>query len=577
MTPPRPRQALPAAQSSDGPVGPRRKAAAGPAHRMALAARAAVLLAGLGAAAAAPAQTAPAAGPATAADPAATRALDPLVAAAMKSQNIPGLSLAVVRGERVLVAKGYGVADVEGKVAATAQTVYPIGSISKQFTAAGILFLAERGRLALSDPAARHLPVPRRHAQRVTIEQLLRHTSGVPEFLMLPAFQELNRGSGGSVDELHAVLDREPLSFVPGTRWSYSNTGYQWLARIIEHLNGEPYEQFLSEVMFKHVGLPSLHHCGTLPAVRIARGYAWRQGRWTPAPQENMALARGDGGLCGNALDLARWARALARSDALAPSSYARLVDPTVLADGTPAPYGMGVSLLPLDGERARVSHNGAIGGYQATLAYYPDDDLAIAVLTNRAGAFTEAIEKAIARRLLNQPAPRVTDAPLPPGLADRLVGEWEIGVAGLPVRVSRKEQRLWLEMPPPGVTSALRHQGNGRFVAAGAPDAIEVQYVEGDGGPEELAITMANMQWFARRGSAAALAAPDAAGAPGIAAPLPAPQALPAAPSPPVIPLPPTAPEALPAAPSQADPPAAPPRPAPRPPPPVRLPGPRS
>lgn len=520
----------------------------------------------------------PAAARAAAPDPAATRALDPLVAAAMKSQNLPGLSLAVVRGERVLVARGYGLADVEGKVAATEQTVYPIGSISKQFTAAGILFLAERGRLALSDPAARHLPVPRRHAQRVTIEQLLRHTAGLREFITLPAFRDLEAQPGANVDALHAALDREPLSFVPGTRWSYSNTGYQWLARIIEHLNGEPYEQFLAEVMFKHVGLPSLHQCGTRPAVRLARGYAWRQGRWTPAAEENMALARGDGGLCGDAVDLARWARALARSDALAPASYARLVDPTILTDGTPAPYGMGVSLLPLDGERARVSHNGAIGGYQATLAYYPDDDLAIAVLTNRAGAFTEAIEKAIARRLLNQPAPRVTDAPLPPGLADRVVGEWEIGVAGLPVRVTRRGERLWLEVPPPGVTSALRHQGNGRFVAAVAPDAVEVQYVEGHGGPEELAVTMANMQWFARRGSAAALAAPDAAegaGAPATAAPLPAPQALPTAPSPPVVPLPPTVPEAAPAAPMQAEPPAPAPRPAPRPP--ARLPGPRT
>ncbi len=462
-------------------------------------------------------------------DPALTRQVDALVAAAMKGQRIPALSVAVLRANELIVAKGYGLADVERRHAADADTVYPIGSISKQFTAAGILFLAERGRLALSDPAAMHLPAARRHAQRISLEQLLRHASGLREFLTLPGFAALDADASARVDDLLALVDREPLGFAPAARWSYSNTGYQWLARIIEHLNGEPYEQFLTEVLFKHAGLPSLHHCGSAaPAGTVARGYTWRKGRWTPVPDDNMNLARGDGGLCGNAVDLARWARALARTDVLAPQSYARMTEPTVLADGSQAPYGMGLALLPLDGKRARVAHNGAIGGFTATLAYYPDDDLAIAILTNRAGAFPEAIEKALARRLLELPAPRIVEAPLPAPLAAALTGRWEIGVAGFPVSIERRANRLWIDMPPPGVASALRYLGGGRLVAAVAPDAVAIQVPEGTELAEpaaridRLIITMANMAWFAHRGDAGSLAEPE--------------------PAPPAVPMPPSA-----------------------------------
>jgi CubicO group peptidase (beta-lactamase class C family) len=420
-------------------------------------------------------------------------------AAAALERGIPGVSVAVVRGDESLVARGYGVADRETGARATAATVYPIGSISKQFTAAAILRLVERGALALDDPVSRHLPGYAPAGGTVRVRHLLRQTSGIREFFTLPAFAEGNADLNRPTSELVAMIEREPLGFRPGTRWSYSNSNYTVLAQILERVTGQPYERGLEDDFFRPLGLGATHPCAPRPSgEHQARGYGRTATGVVAVPPENMNWARGDGGLCSTVEDLARWMRALAAGHAVSPPSYRLMTSRERLGDGTSPDYGYGLSLVPLDGQVRKVAHNGAIAGYTGTLAHYPDHDLTIAVLTNLADARSESIEKTIARDLLGLPAPRRATATLGEAERRRFVGAYDIGV--FRVSVAERGAELWLEMPRPGPTSALRYEGDGTFGAEIDPDAIRLQFAEGPGARPRLVLLMAGMHWYGAR-----------------------------------------------------------------------------
>jgi len=430
--------------------------------------------------------------------PTSAEAIDTAARRAQSRFGIPGMSVAVLLGGRLVYARGFGFADVASRSPADAQTVYPFGSVAKQFTAAGVLALAAAGKLTLADPVVQHVPEYWPHGNAATLEHLLRHTSGVREFLSVPAAAKLIEDPRGTIDDLMAAVAREPLVFPSGSRWSYSNSGYHLAARAIEKATGLPYEQFLAAAFFRPLELPSLHHCKQAPKPPLdAQGYARRKGATVVAPWENMNTARGDGGLCGNVVDLARWTRQFAGGEALAATAVAQMTAPTRTGDGRSMPYGMGLGLLPLD-DRPRVSHTGTIGGFSAAAAWYPREDLAIAVLTNFTFVPVEAIERDIARALLGLPAPQLRDLPVPAQVRARIIGRWEIGIPGFTIEIAAAGDRLRVKMPLPGWSAELRYQGDGRFVAADAADVHFVQWA--DAPPGALTIGMGDTHWDARR-----------------------------------------------------------------------------
>lgn len=200
-------------------------------------------------------------------------AVDSIAEGEQVRQSIPGLSVVITRGGQVLHASGYGIADRESGTRATPQTVYQVGSISKQFTAAGILRLAERGLLSLQDRVIDALPDLPDDWSAVRLSHLLHQTSGVPEFLFLPEFGALNADLDRPASELRALIARQPLQLAPGERWSYSNSNYALLAALIEKISGMPYERFLEQEFFQPLGLASIHHCTPHPtAAHHARG-----------------------------------------------------------------------------------------------------------------------------------------------------------------------------------------------------------------------------------------------------------------------------------------------------------------
>jgi CubicO group peptidase (beta-lactamase class C family) len=419
-------------------------------------------------------------------------------AAAARERRIPGLAVVVMRGDDILLAEGYGVAELgHDHQPVTPATVFQLGSIGKQFLAALVLRQSEQGRLSLDDPLGRHLPGFAEGRPDLRVRHLLSHTSGIRELFTMPRYQagieDLSRG----VAELEAMAREAPVDFTPGSRWSYSNTNYTILALLVERLSGVPYEEALDAALFRPLGLRSFRQCTPLPREPgEARGHVLRNDTLATAAPENMNWIRGDGGLCANALDLARWTRLLASGGVVTPKSYDVMSARTPLSNGRDADYGFGLALAQPDGLR-KVAHNGAMLGFSASAAYYPDAQLTLIVLANRGGVRTESIERGIARRLLGVPAPARAEQALPTPLRRQLAGTYDIGV--FPVRVVERAERLWLEMPPPGPTTALRYLGGRAFVGETDPDACRVDF-DHAAPASELRLFMGAMHWYGVR-----------------------------------------------------------------------------
>ncbi len=427
-------------------------------------------------------------------------AIDSIAEAALKVRSIPGLSVAVMRGAQMVLAKGYGFADVERKIPAAPETIYQLGSISKQFTAAAIMRLVERGKVRLDDPLTKYLPDYPTQGHTVLVRHLLHQTSGIKEFFTVQGFDELENGSPEkySRSDLINLFKKEPFQFTPGERWAYSNSNYTLLGVIIEKASGMTYEQYLQEALFQPLGLSATHSCGARPAgAHFAKGYVLKDGSIGAAPPVNMNSAIGDGGLCSSVLDLVRWNRALVTGRAVRKSSYKRMIASAMVRRGYRPDYGFGLSLISLDGRR-RLGHNGEITGFTGALAYYPDDDLTVAVLANRSQVWPEAIEKAIARAALGMAPPVVKDLPLSPEERQRYIGTYDFGV--YPLRIFDEGGRLKFDMKLGRPPYELLYQGDHTFVARSDPDAIRLTFSMLGGRADKLILEMAAMRWYADR-----------------------------------------------------------------------------
>jgi len=322
--------------------------------------------------------------------------VDSLVAAFQRETHAPGVSVGVIRGGRdTLVLRGYGLADVENEVAATPETVYPIASITKQFTAAAVLLLAREKRLSLDDPIGRHLPGLPAAWRGVLVRQLLNHTSGIPNHPVLMR-EEM------TPDSVVALAGREPLEFAPGTRSSYSNVGYLVLGLLIEKLTEQPYRQYVDTRLFRPNGLRSTRYCDEERLIpHRASGYVQRDTGVANAPPVSMLAVSSAGGLCSTVGDLAAWNHALATGRVLSPESWARMTTP----EGAATNYGYGMIVMSWEGHRM-IGHGGALDGFRSSSAYALDDSLSVTLLTNLGFASPEELVLDIVRAAL-QGSPR--------------------------------------------------------------------------------------------------------------------------------------------------------------------------
>jgi D-alanyl-D-alanine carboxypeptidase len=327
------------------------------------------------------------------ADAALAARMDVAAKGVLRDISAAGFSVAVVRDGQPVLAKGYGYADLAERVPAAANTIYRLASITKQFTAAAILHLAEEGQLSLDDRISDYLPDYPASGRRITIRNLLSHTSGLSDVAVIPLLEEAG-GVGYTRDQIIDLVASQPLDFEPETGHSYSNVGFMLAGVVIEQVTGTSYADYLTNEVLRPLGLDQTSFCPDEQprADRWAHGYDLQYGNWPralrlgrapafidPAPI-NMEVVSAAGGLCSTVTDLARWP-GLLRSF-LDPASHREMSRPTVLSDGTKVPYGLGLQIREF-GSHPAVSHGGVVTGFISVVADFPEEGVTVAILVN--------------------------------------------------------------------------------------------------------------------------------------------------------------------------------------------------
>jgi CubicO group peptidase (beta-lactamase class C family) len=328
--------------------------------------------------------------------------VDDYVKAEMQRQRIPGVSLAVVKDGKVIKAEGYGLANVELNVPARPETVYKIGSVSKQFLATGIMLLAQEGKLSPDDKVSKYLDGTPDAWGGITLRNLLTHTSGIVR--EAPGFDPFKTQKDFDVIKTAYPL---ALRFTPGEKYEYCNVGYFSLAEIISRVSGKSWGDFLAERVFAPLGMTVTRTTSASAVVpNRAGGYEWESDRLQNA-SEYIAL-RPSGAFLSSVLDLARWDAALYTDAFLKQSTREQMWTPVRLNNGTTYPYGFGWALDPLKDHR-QVSHGGSLPGFRAHFSRLPDDKLSIVVLANLGAANPATIAKGVAAQYLSDLAASAT------------------------------------------------------------------------------------------------------------------------------------------------------------------------
>jgi CubicO group peptidase (beta-lactamase class C family) len=319
----------------------------------------------------------------TAADTTLARAIARIVTDYQGAGGAPGVSVGVARDGRVLFAGGFGEADVEGSVPASAETVYRIGSLTKQFTAHLILQLIDEGRLGLDDPIGRYLPELPAAAQGIPLWRLLNHTSGLASYP--DSLQKRNQAMriDWPADSVVHWIAAHPPDFAAGTRFQYSNGGYYLLGVIAERITRRPYAELLREKIFRPLGMSASSYCDERALVRHrAQGYSRLGGTVVRSEYLSMTHAFAAGAVCSNVLDLLRWQQALHTHQLISEAAYRRMATPVPPAGPPDRQYGFGLVIADLDGHQV-IGHSGGINGFATFSVRVPSNGTDIVVLTN--------------------------------------------------------------------------------------------------------------------------------------------------------------------------------------------------
>lgn len=319
--------------------------------------------------------------------------VDDFVQEEMRSQRIPGLSLLVNKDGKIVLAKGYGLANVEHQVPVKPETVFQSGSVGKQFTATAVMMLVENGKIGLDDNIAKYLTNAPPSWANIKVRHLLTHTAGLGDY---PSDFDLRRDY--TEDELLAKVTATPLAFQPGEKWSYSNLGYLTLGILISKVSGTFYGDFLQERMFKPLGMTTARIISEADIVtNRAAGYRLVKGElknqeWVSPTMDSTA----DGSLYFTVYDLAKWDAALYTDKLLKRSSLDQMWTPVTLNNGKTHPYGFGWVVVDVRGHRL-IHHGGSWQGFHCDIQRYVDDKLTVIGFDNLAQSNLEGIVRRVA------------------------------------------------------------------------------------------------------------------------------------------------------------------------------------
>jgi CubicO group peptidase (beta-lactamase class C family) len=342
--------------------------------------------------------------------------------------NGPGAAVIVTQNGKTVYASGRGLADLAARTPITPATHFRLGSITKQFTAAAILRLAEQGRLSLDDPLSKFLPDYPAPGASATVRQLLNHTSGVMAYTAIPGWMvEAKTGKAYSTDQLVAEFRDIPAPSKPGEKWNYNNSGYVLLGAILEKVTGKSWDQAVGELVTGPLKLASIRTgIGADGSPGMAIGYTRGEGGAKVAQKIHMSVPHGAGALVGTVGDLAAWGNALHTGKVLQPATYAAMITPTRIADGTVTPYGYGLQLADVRGRRS-IGHGGGIFGFSTDSLYLPEQKIFVAVFTNSDSPQSdpEVVSARLAALAVGDAFPVFTKVPLDAAAVDKLVGTY--------------------------------------------------------------------------------------------------------------------------------------------------------
>lgn len=341
----------------------------------------------------------------------------------------PGAAVLVAKGGEIVFLDAAGMADLELEVELAPDMVFEIGSITKQFTAAAIMMLAEEGKLSVSDPITRHLPDYPSYGDGITIEHLLTHTSGIVSYTGIPGYMQAQVRKDVTVEELIDVFKDLPVEFAPGERFAYSNSGYILLGAIVEAASGMSYEEFVRERIFEPLDMKqSYYGCSRCIIPQRASGY--QSGDEGYANQQYLSFTQpyAAGSLMMTVEDLYRWNRALFGGKLVSPESLEMMTTPFVLNGGDTTDYAYGLMPSDIRGHRA-IRHGGGIFGFVTDAVYLPNEDVFVAVFSNNTAndVGPNFVATKLAALAVGDPFPVLDEITLTDEVLRRYVGVYEI------------------------------------------------------------------------------------------------------------------------------------------------------
>ncbi|WP_267875582.1 serine hydrolase domain-containing protein [Duganella radicis] len=387
----------------------------------------------------------------------------------------PGAVLLVIKDGHVLFRKAYGEADVLTHTPLSPDMAMPIGSMTKQFTAVAVMLLAESGKLSVGDPITRYLPTYPTHGKTITIENLLTHTSGIPDYVTTPDWPS-NMGHEVSTQGLLDTISQRPLDFEPGAKYDYSSSNYVLLGAIIEKVSGLPYAKFLEQRIFLPLGMKDTGYARRLRGnAALAAGHTLVESGFIHSPPVSPSQLSAAGGMLSTVDDLARWNKAIDAGRLLSAAGWKKVFTPYRPREGT-SEYGYGFQIGDSWQSTMTIRHGGRVPGFESFAMRLPEQQMYVAVLSNLDGGRTPPYEVAQRAALvtMGKALPAAPSITLDNNVFDAYVGRYQM--TGLPMVVDlRRAGDQYLASVTGQETFALKALSETRFLAESA--GAELQF----------------------------------------------------------------------------------------------------
>ena len=368
----------------------------------------------------------------------------------------PGASILVVKDGKTILRRAYGIGNLELNVPLSSKMVFRIGSVTKQFTSAGIMKMVEQGKLKVSDPITLYLPGYPTHGHNITIENLLTHTSGIKSYTSMGETMKEIVNEDLAVDELVDSFKDAPMDFAPSTAYEYSNSGYVLLGAIIEKISGKSYTDYIQDEFFTPLGMTSSYYGSFTKIIpNRAMGYQVTENGFLNAEYISMRIPYSAGSIVSSVDDLQRWTNALHSGKVVSEESYQKMTTPFVLSNGKNAGsdksgqgYGYALNVTDLKGHR-KVGHGGGIDGFKTMVQWIDDEKLLVVVLSNTGNPVfsPSSIANQLSAIAMGQPFKQPKSIRVKSSILKKYTGEYTIEKYGAPVTVSYEDGRLYIKV----------------------------------------------------------------------------------------------------------------------------------